>query len=257
MKIKLVGIFSLMFFLSVIRFISCENLWSKDMSIKLAVRVLSFFGPPGTGKGTIAQRCVKELGYIMLSTGDLARKHIQEQTDLGKAFAEFVNKGHLIPDDLITEMVLGWLKENMVPGKTLILDGFPRTKGQADFLVQALKTDNTLGGVRFKVVTFDLAEGEIVKRISARLVCSNKSCQEVYSTLVKQPEKTGICDLCDSPLIRRPDDEPAVVHERLKVFATFKDDLLGFYKDSEQEVLNFSVPEGDRDTVFELFKKLL
>ena len=218
------------------------------------VRVLSFFGPPGTGKGTIAQRCVRELMYEKLSTGNLCRYHIQEQTELGKSLQRLVDNGHLVPDDLITQMVLEWLRGKMAPEKTLVLDGFPRTKGQADLFLQALKNDKSFAAVDFKVVNFDLTEKEIVRRISARLVCSNKSCQKVCSTLVKQPEKPGVCDICNSTLIRRVDDEPEVVRERLQVFAKHKDELLGFYKEAGAKVISFTIPEGDREVVFEAFR---
>jgi len=222
-----------------------------------ATRVLSFFGPPGTGKGTVAHRCVKELGYKMLSTGDLARSHIQEQTELGKQLSEYVNKGLLIPDDLITQMVFEWLQVQVKPGATIILDGFPRTRGQADLFLQAMKEDPDLSGIKFRVINFELSEDEVVKRISSRLVCSNKECQEVYSTIVKMPKKVGVCDICGSPLIRRLDDEPEVVRERLNVFAKFKDELLDFYKDSEATVINFLIPQGSPDVVFEVFSKLI
>lgn len=212
-------------------------------------KILSFYGPPGCGKGTIAQKCVKERGFKMLSTGDLLRQHIQEQSTLGKSLAEFVNKGQLIPDDLITQMVLEWLNKNMAPDRTIILDGFPRTSGQADLFLQS-KID-------FKVINFDLSEAEIVKRISSRLVCSNKKCQEVYSTLVKMPRKPGICDVCSSPILRRPDDEAEVVRERLNVFAKSRNDLLSFYKKSGVNVVNFSIPSGDPETVYKAFLRLL
>ena len=220
-------------------------------------RILSFFGPPGCGKGTIAQRCVKELGYVMLSTGDLARKHIHEGSDLGLKLKSYVNKGHMIPDELIADMVFDWMKAQIGPDKTVILDGFPRTKGQADLLLQVLKEAPEFDGVGFKVVNFYLSEAEIVKRISSRLVCSNKKCQEVYSKLVKNPAQEGICDLCGSEVVRRPDDEPEVVTERLKVFGKYANDLLGFYKDSGAVVIEFSVPLGDPTVVYEAFLKVV
>lgn len=219
------------------------------------MKVYSFFGPPGTGKGTIAQRCVKDLGYVMLSTGDLARNHIQEETDLGLEFKTYVNKGHMIPDELITKMVFEWLKPQVSSDKTVVLDGFPRTKGQAVLFMKALKEDPDFASVDFKVVNFDLDIDEIVKRISSRLACSNKACREVYNALVKAPKQEGVCDLCGSEVIRRKDDAPEVVLERLKIFNSFKDDLLDYYESTGVNMVHFDIPEGGPEEVYSLFSK--
>jgi len=224
-----------------------------------SIRVISFFGPPGSGKGTIGQRCVKDLGWVMLSTGDLCRKHMQSLTDLGLELAKYVNQGKLVPDDLITRMVLGWLKEQLELRKseTILLDGFPRNKGQADLFLTALREESGLSGLSFSVIDFDLNEEEIVSRISSRLVCSDKECQEVYSKIAKRPGEEGICDLCGSSLLRRPDDDEKVVRERLRVFSSFKDDLLSFYKGSGQKVVSFKVPHASIDEVYDEFLMLV
>jgi adenylate kinase len=218
-------------------------------------RVLSFFGPPGSGKGTVAQRLVKDLGYCMLSTGDLARSHIQDQTELGKAMQVYVGKGELIPDKIITQMVLDWLQEKIKTCSTIILDGFPRTSGQAECLLRELQENKAFSNSTFSVVNFELPEEEIVRRISSRSVCENKKCQEVYSELVKKPKVPGICDICESKVLRRSDDEPEVVRERLRGFAKTKDSLLSAYAQADQEVADFVVPEGGLDVVFQEFLK--
>ena len=220
-------------------------------------KILSFFGPPGSGKGTIAQRCVCDLGYVMLSTGDLSRKHMAEQTDLGKQLATYVEAGHLIPDEIITEMVLTWLREQISPGRTIILDGFPRTKGQAGLLLEALGDDSIFANTVFKVINFDLDTEKIVQRIANRLVCSNKKCQTVYSAIAKKPKQEGVCDVCGLPVIRRQDDDESIIRERLVVFAKYKNDLLGFYKEAGQEVVDFAIPGGGVDVVFEAFETLV
>lgn len=225
------------------------------MKQEIKVQVFSFFGPPGSGKGTVAERCVKEFGFEMLSTGNLCRKHMQEQTQLGKLLQKYVDAGHLIPDELITQMVLEWLKERLGGGKRLILDGYPRTKGQAENFLKILKSDKALTLVDFEVIYFDLSEEEVVKRISNRWMCSNKKCQAVYSAIAKKPKIDGICDKCGSKLVKRVDDEEVVVRERLKVFGKYKDDLLIFYKDAGLKVLNFTATTGTTEDVFQAFVK--
>lgn len=221
------------------------------------IKVLSFFGAPGTGKGTVAQRCVKELGYTMLSTGDLLRKNIQDKTEIGLMLQGYVEKGQLVPDDLITQMVLDWLRMQIYNRKTIILDGFPRTKGQADLFMAALKQHSEFQDFDFSVVNFDLSEQEIIKRISNRVVCSNKACNEVYSLLVKAPKVAGVCDLCGSPLIRRADDDVKVVQDRLTIFNKTQGDLLGFYKESNAKMINFPVPDGSPEVVYQEFIKMV
>jgi len=93
--------------------------------------IFSFFGPPGSGKGTLAERLSKELKFEVLSTGNLCRKHVSLQTDLGKQLDTYLKKGQLIPDDLITQLVKEWLEPKIQHQASIILDGYPRTKGQA------------------------------------------------------------------------------------------------------------------------------
>jgi adenylate kinase len=222
-----------------------------------ATRVFSFFGPPGSGKGTVAQQLVKDLGYCMLSTGDLARTHINEKTEIGKAMQGYVSKGELIPDEIITKMALDWLKGKIKTCSHIILDGFPRTSGQAESLLRELKENNVFDDVIFDVINFELDEDEIVRRISSRLVCENKKCQEVYSELVKKPKSAGICDICGNGVRRRSDDEPEVVRERLRGFADTKDLLLDSYAQAGQDVTTFAIPDGGREVVFDEFVKLI
>jgi adenylate kinase len=235
------------------------------MACDVKVKILSFFGPPGSGKGTVARDCVGKLGYTMLSTGDLCRFHIREQTELGKKFSECVNSGNLIPDDLITEVVVKWLKEKVSVGlycdedKELVflLDGFPRTKKQAELFLDSLNSDETLKNICFSVVNFDLKEEKIIKRISNRVVCGNQKCQAIYSVSISPPKEEGVCDLCGSDLLRREDDSEKVVRDRLKVFYNFNNQLISFYRDFGVKVIDFQVPEGDPDMVFEEFKSSL
>ena len=221
-----------------------------------ATQILSLFGPPGCGKGTISERLVCELGFKMLSTGNLCRQHIQDETELGKTLQKYLDAGQLVPDELITKMVVGWLKKKKGQASAIILDGYPRTKGQADSFIKILGTSPEFEDVNFYVVDFDLDTDEIIKRISNRLVCSNKECQAVYSKVAKKPIREGLCDFCDSPLYGRRDDNADIARERLRVFEGFKNDLVNFYERSGIKLLKF-YPKGNPDQVFEDFRDLL
>jgi|GEM_PF-51336 adenylate kinase len=233
---------------------------AKDVTMEVkkekTVKVLSMFGPPGCGKGTVASQLVKDFGFVTLSTGDLCRYHIKNQTEIGKTLKAVVEKGHLAPDELITDMVVEWLKEQVKTAKNIILDGYPRTKEQAELFDKHLKEDAEFKNIEFVVVDFDVDSEEIVKRISSRVVCPNKSCQKVYNTLALKPKVDMVCDECGTKLIRRADDEEKVVRERLKVFAGFKKNILDFYNTSGSKVLAFE-PKGTPQEVFENFKKIL
>lgn len=221
------------------------------------VQILSFFGPPGSGKGTVAERCVRDLGFTMLSTGNVCRKHIQERTELGEELKSYIDAGQLVPDELITKMVLKWLEEIIKSKDKVILDGFPRTKRQAELFTDALQSDPMLADIEFSVVHFDVSDKEILKRIESRLVCDNKRCQAVYSATVDEVTEGDACKMCGTPLIRRSDDNLEVARERLGVFAKFKQDLLGYYQDFGHRVLVFVPTGGLPDDDFREFQKLL
>jgi adenylate kinase len=224
--------------------------------VENAIQILSLFGPPGCGKGTISERLVCELGFTMLSTGNLCRQHIQEGTEFGKSLQKYLDAGHLVPDTLITSMVVEWLKKTKNNANAIILDGYPRTKGQAEEFLSILNEDEELQDSTFYVVDFDVPADEIVQRLSNRLMCSNKQCQAIYSKVAKKPRKEGICDFCESPLTSRSDDEAGVVRERLRVFDGYKNDLLSFYKESGVKLLEFA-PKGSPEEVFEDFRDLI
>lgn len=225
------------------------------------VKVLSFFGAPGTCKGIVAQRCEKNLGYVRLSTGELIRKHIQEKTELGLLSQSCVDKGLLVSDELVTKMVLDWLQVTVGQKHPIILDGFPRTREEAAMFLAALKTSIELANVEFNVVNFHLAEElseeAMITRIASRMVCSNKNCQELYSSLVKIPKVAGFCDLCNSPLIHRIDDDTSVIRERLHIFLSTKDDLLNYYNNSGITVIDFPAPMGNPEEAYPLFVQTL
>ena len=224
--------------------------------MKNAIQILSLFGPPGCGKGTISERLVCELGFVTLSTGNLCRNHIQDGTEFGKMLQGYLDAGHLVPDELITNMVVDWLKKTKNNANAIVLDGYPRTKGQGEAFLKVLNEDEDLKDATFYVVDFEIESEEIIRRLSNRLMCSNKKCQSIYSNVSNKPRKEGSCDFCDGALISRKDDDEEIVRERLRVFDGYKNDMLSFYESAGVKLLKFA-PNGGPDEVFENFRDLL
>ena len=216
--------------------------------------IFSFFGPPGSGKGTLARKIRKDLGFDILSTGDLCRKHVAMQTELGKVAAKCLAEGNLVPDDLINQMVSVWLIDTASRGSSIILDGYPRTDVQAEALQKIL--EDVVENYSFTTVFFDITEAEVVKRLTSRLVCENKTCQAIYSPIIS-PQEEGICDSCGSILIRRNDDKPEVIHERLAFYPDYKKKLFSFYKRNNLQIEEFDVTNLTPEEVYNLFKKLV
>ena len=113
--------------------------FTKKPSYKAEKTIFSLFGAPGSGKGTLAEKCAQNLDFNVLSTGNLCRKHIADKTELGEKLQKYIDTGKLVPDNIITVIVKGWLKENTKDNKAIILDGYPRTKKQAELLLDILK----------------------------------------------------------------------------------------------------------------------
>lgn len=192
-----------------------------------------FSGPPGSGKGTVAQQCVQNLGWLQLSTGDLCRKHIAEGTEIGKQIDFAIKSGKLVDDALIIDMVAQWIQEHKNSGKTIIFDGFPRTVVQAQLFIQLI--EKKLTWIKLVVIDFKIDDAVVIQRLSSRRICSNKQCQAVYSVASgsqKRPMIEGKCDFCGASLIQRLDDVSATVEKRLQVYHQHADLVLDFYKQS-------------------------
>ena len=176
------------------------------------------FGPPGSGKGTYASRLAKKLGIPHISTGDLVRNEIREQTELGKKIANYSNRGLLVPDEMITEILKNRLASEPTTG--FILEGYPRTLTQAKELEGITKID--------VVLNLDVPDEVIVTRLSARLQCKN--CGTIFNEVTLKPKLTGKCDKCGGELFKRADDQPDVVSERLKVFKEASKPVIDLYR---------------------------
>lgn len=181
-------------------------------------------GAPGTGKGTIGNEICKKYNLEHLATGDIFRDEIKRETELGKKANEFMSKGELVPDEITIAMVENKLN-NM---ENVLLDGFPRTIRQAEALDKYL---NSTGKKITAVINLKVPDEDIIKRTSSRVICSNKECGASFNTIFMPPKEEGICDVCGAPLIKRKDDNPDTIKERLDVYYKNTEPLINYYKD--------------------------
>ena len=181
-------------------------------------------GPPGAGKGTHAKIVSDSYQVPHISTGDLLRSQIQEGTPLGKRAKTFIDKGQLVPDELVVEMVRERLQRPDAQ-KGFILDGFPRTVEQAKALDEMLAKRKTPINL---VLEFDTSERVIITRLSGRRTCTK--CGVNYHIRNIPPRREGICDVCGQPLVQRKDDELETIQKRLKVYREQTAPLIEFYQ---------------------------
>lgn len=218
--------------------------------------IFAFLGAPGSGKGTLAKLCVDQLGFKQLSTGDLCRDNISKGTELGKKLQEYTSKGALVPDEIISSMVHEWLTENTRDEKTIILDGFPRTAGQAALLLDLIK--NHFPQYTLRILALNISDDAVVERIAGRLMCSSKECGAIYNTKqFVEGIDNPLCKRCSSPLIKREDDREEVVRERLKVYAQTSKALTDFFKNAGIKIEEINVEGKESDQVFDAFKKII
>jgi adenylate kinase len=187
-----------------------------------------FFGAPGAGKGTQAKKVSSELKIPHLDTGNLIREAITGGTGLGKKAKEYVEGGNLVPDDL----VIGLIREKLLElkgndFKGFILDGFPRTIPQAEALGNMMKELNLQ---ITKVLNVQVPENILIERLSARRLCSNKSCGAIYNMLTKKTKHEGKCDLCGSDLYQRKDDTTEAAQQRLNEYHNKTAPIENYYR---------------------------
>lgn len=214
---------------------------------------LVMIGAPGAGKGTIGKIISNELCLKHISMGDILRENIKNETEIGKKIQDVIEKGLLVNDDLIMEVIKERLTKPDV-SKGAILDGFPRTEVQAKVLQKHLEDINSTQEVM--AFEFVVPEEEIIIRIVNRLNCSNKECGEIYNLKTKQPKQEGICDICGSKLIKREDDTEEVVKNRLKQYHENSKDLLEYYTNTNKlHTINSSNLEIAIDAIKEVLNK--
>ena len=188
-------------------------------------------GPPGAGKGTQAVKIVEKYGIPHISTGDIFRENIKKGTELGKKAQEYMNKGELVPDDLVIAIATARLLEDDCKNGFL-LDGFPRTVYQAEKLDEFLEAHNSKID---KVVDISVGKEELMIRLTGRRVC--KKCGASYHIVNIPPKKEGVCDICGGPLIQRDDDNAETAANRIEVYEEQTRPLVDYYKKAGNLVL--------------------
>lgn len=207
--------------------------------------LIILLGPPGAGKGTQAERLIKEFNFAYISTGDILRKAVKENTGLGHKAREYMDSGRLVPDNLVVEIVKERLQEPDCQSGAL-LDGFPRTVGQAEALEKMLP----LIGVGIdRVVLLEVDESELIDRLTGRRVCSK--CGTNYHLQFNPPQVRNVCDQCGGNLIQRDDDSLETVKERLEVYKRQTEPLINFYR--KRDLL--SVIDGNQE-IEEVYQKI-
>lgn len=181
---------------------------------------LVLLGPPGAGKGTQAEKLSKYLGVPRISSGDILRHNVAENTELGKKAKAYMDSGRLVPDDIVMPMMERRLKDPDAK-KGFILDGFPRTIAQAGALEKLTKLD--------LAVNLFLEPEELIKRNTGRRVCPKDD--TVYHIWMNPPKKAGSCDKCGTPLVTRADDREEVVRKRIETYEKLTAPLIKYYRD--------------------------
>jgi adenylate kinase len=184
---------------------------------------LILIGPPGAGKGTQAERLREDFALPFISTGEMLREHVKDESDLGKAAKAHMASGGLVPDELILAMAAERLDADDTQDG-FILDGFPRTNAQAEALEDQLQSE---GRRITAALLLEVPDAEIIKRIAGRRVCSKSG--HNYHVDYDPPKHEGVCDQDGSTLIQREDDRPEVVQKRLSVYHEQTAPLVEFY----------------------------
>lgn len=189
---------------------------------------LIILGAPGSGKGSQCKWITRDYNVPHISTGDILRKNIADGTELGMKAKEYMDKGELVPDELVIDLLKARLNEPDCEERGFLLDGFPRTVAQAEALNEYLEGK----GVEIdKVINLHVPDEEIMSRAINRRTCENPECKEIYNLKDNPPAVDGICDKCGSKLFQRKDDNEETVTNRLHVYHKQTEPLIAYYNE--------------------------
>ncbi|MBI4966021.1 MAG: adenylate kinase [Desulfomonile tiedjei] len=208
-------------------------------------------GGPGSGKGTQAKKLIDKLGVPQISTGDIFRAALKEGTPMGLKAKGYMDKGELVPDDV----VIGVVEERLTKpdlDKGYMLDGFPRTLPQAEALDKILSSQTKSID---HAILVDVPDEELVGRLSGRRTCKNSDCGAMFHVMFNPPKKEGVCDKCGSELYQRDDDSEATIRERLTVYNNQTAPLIDYY--DKKGLLRRVKGVGPINEIFAAIEKVL
>jgi len=210
---------------------------------------LILLGPPGSGKGTQGERLQEDFHLPYYATGDILRAAVKEGTDLGKTAKQHMDDGGLVPDEVIIG-VIGERVEAPEAADGFILDGFPRTIGQAEALNEEM---DKLGRSLSAVVLIDVGDDEVIRRLGGRRTCAKNG--HIFHLEFDPPKNEGVCDVCGARLIVRDDDKPEVIAKRLDTYHQQTEPLVDFYE--QQGILKRVDGDQKPDDVGDRIRALL
>ena len=216
--------------------------------------VIVMLGAQGSGKGTVGVKLAEELGLVHVSTGDIFRENIKNNTELGKEANAYILAGNLVPDELTNRILLDRLSKEDVLTQGVLIDGYPRTEEQCK------KLDEMLTSLDRQVdlaINLDVAREELIQRITTRRVC--KGCKEGYNTEYNPPKVEGVCDKCGGEVVQRDDDKEDAVKQRLDIYYSNEKVILDYYNAKGKlriEKAGDSIGRTSKDVVNDLINDL-
>lgn len=204
--------------------------------------IIVMLGAPGSGKGTVAKLLTETLNIEHISTGDMFREEIKSGSELGKELENYMSDGKLVPDDVVIK-ILDERLSRPTAQNGVVLDGFPRTKIQAEHLKELL---NAKGKKIDVAIQLNIPDEDIIYRTVKRRICSNKDCGAIYNLEFNKPKQEGICDICGSKLYRREDDNEETVKRRIDTYHKRSEPIIKYF---EEEGILYTVELRAEDRV--------